>query len=205
MIHDTVLLVFARPRHLGRVKTRLVEALGPQGALRVHETLLTRTLQQAALFPGPARLLLDQHDEPLEHHARALGLTVGLQRGEGLGERMSRALADSLSESPRALLVGSDCPILDQDYLRLANDRLDTGRVVLGASEDGGFVLIGGSDAQVWRRGSLFERVRLGTGYALADTLVALNHESGVSVLPPLWDVDLPEDVRRARVLGVLD
>tara|TARA_R110001606_G_scaffold74778_10_gene173381 strand:- start:44487 stop:45104 length:618 start_codon:yes stop_codon:yes gene_type:complete len=205
MMADTVLLVFARAPRLGQVKTRLIEALGAHGALRVHETLLARTLQQAAAFSGPARLLLDQADEALEHHAERLGLTVGLQRGEGLGERMSQALAESLNEWPRALLVGSDCPILDQDYLRLAATRLDTGRVVLGASEDGGFVLIGGNDARVWASGSLFERVRLGTGYALADTLVALNHEPGVSVLPPLWDVDLPEDVRRARVLGVLD
>lgn len=203
MTTDTLLLVFARAPRLGKVKTRLIEELGAHGALHVHETLLMRTLEQAAAFPGPARLLLDQHDQPLEKHARKLGLTVGLQRGEGPGERMSHALAESLGQWSRVLLVGSDCPILDQRYLRLASACLETGRVVLGASEDGGFVLIGGSDARVWR-GSLFERVRLGTGYALADTLVALNQEPGVSVLPPLWDVDLPEDVRRARVLGVL-
>ena len=65
------------------------------------------------------------------------------------------------------------------------------------------YVLIGGSDAAVWHDGR-FEGVRLGTDYAMADTLVALNDAAPVSVLPPLWDVDIPEDVARARTLGVL-
>ena len=92
---------------------------------------------------------------------------------------------------------------LDQTYLALAVDGLDNARVVLGASEDGGYVLIGGSDASVWHDGR-FEGVRLGTDYAMADTLVALNDVAPVTVLPPLWDVDIPEDVTRARNLGVL-
>ncbi len=74
---------------------------------------------------------------------------------------------------------------------------------MLGASEDGGYVLIGGSDPRVWHEGR-FDGVRLGTDYAMADTLVALNDVTPVSVLPPLWDVDRPEDVVRARILGLL-
>ena len=142
-------------------------------------------------------------DPALTRRAEALGMTVAPQQGAGLGERMARALADALDSHARALLVGCDCPVLDQTYLALADDHLRRGRVVLGASEDGGFVLIGGSAARVWRP-DLFDAVRLGGGYALADTLVALNDVDGVEVLPPLWDVDRPEDVARARQLGVL-
>ena len=203
MSSDTLLMVFARAPRLGQVKTRLVPALGEQGALAVHQRLLDRTLTEAAAFPGPARRMLDQPDETLARRAAALNLSVGYQQGADLGERMARALADGLADYPRALLVGCDCPVLDQAYLALAEERLEHGRVVLGASEDGGFVLVGGRDAAVWRA-DRFARVRLGGGYALADTLVALNDESGVEVLPPLWDVDRPEDVRRARNLGVL-
>ena len=200
---ETLLMVFARAPRLGQVKTRLIPALGEQGALAVHQRLLDRTLTEAAAFAGPARLMLDQPDETLSRRAAALNLTVGYQQGEDLGERMARALATGLADYARVLLVGCDCPILDQAYLALAEERLRHGRVVLGASEDGGFVLIGGTDATVWRA-DRFEGVRLGSGYALADTLVALNDENGVEVLPPLWDVDRPEDVRRARNLGVL-
>ena len=200
---ETLLMVFARAPRLGQVKTRLIPALGEQGALAVHQRLLDRTLTEAAAFAGPARLMLDQPDETLSRRAAALNLTVGYQQGEDLGERMARALATGLADHARVLLVGCDCPILDQAYLVLAEERLRHGRVVLGASEDGGFVLIGGTDATVWRA-DRFEGVRLGSGYALADTLVALNDENGVEVLPPLWDVDRPEDVRRARNLGVL-
>ncbi len=200
---DTLLLVFARAPRRGRVKTRLIPQLGEDAALAVHERLLDRTLVQAAAFPGHARLMLDEPDEALSARAAELGMDVGLQRGGGLGERMNRALGDGLREAPRVLLVGSDCPVLDQTYLSLAVAGLDDARVVLGASEDGGYVLIGGSEASVWRDGR-FDGVRLGSGYALADTLVALNDVAPVRVLPPLWDVDLPEDVARARTLGVL-
>ncbi|HCD75509.1 MAG TPA: glycosyltransferase [Alcanivorax sp.] len=200
---DTLLLVFARAPRRGRVKTRSVPELGEDTALDVHQRLLDRTLREAAAFPGRARLMLDDHDDRLAAHAREIGLEVGLQHGGGLGERMNAALRDGLQEAARVLLVGSDCPVLDQTYLALAVDGLDNARVVLGASEDGGYVLIGGSDASVWhdRR---FEGVRLGTDYAMADTLVALNDVAPVTVLPPLWDVDIPEDVTRARNLGVL-
>ncbi|QVL41899.1 MAG: TIGR04282 family arsenosugar biosynthesis glycosyltransferase [Alcanivorax sp.] len=200
---DTLLLVFARAPRRGRVKTRLIPELGEDTALDVHQRLLDRTLLQAATFPGRARLMLDDHDDRLAAHAREMGLEVGLQHGGGLGERMNAALRDGLQEAARVLLVGSDCPVLDQTYLSLAVDGLNQARVVLGASEDGGYVLIGGSDASVWHDGR-FEGVRLGTDYAMADTLVALNDVAPVKVLPPLWDVDIPEDVTRARNLGVL-
>ena len=200
---DTLLLVFARAPRRGRVKTRLIPELGEDTALDVHQRLLDRTLLQAAAFPGRARLMLDDEDKRLAAHAREMGLEVGLQHGGGLGERMNAALRDGLQEAARVLLVGSDCPVLDQTYLSLALDGLNGARVVLGASEDGGYVLIGGSDASVWHDGR-FEGVRLGTDYAMADTLVALNDAAPVSVLPPLWDVDVPEDVTRARNLGVL-
>jgi len=200
---DTLLLVFARAPRRGRVKTRLIPELGEDTALDVHQRLLDRTLLQAAAFPGRARLMLDDEDKRLAAHAREMGLEVGLQHGGGLGERMNAALRDGLREAARVLLVGSDCPVLDQTYLSLALDGLNGARVVLGASEDGGYVLIGGSDASVWHDGR-FEGVRLGTDYAMADTLVALNDAAPVSVLPPLWDVDVPEDVTRARNLGVL-
>lgn len=200
---ETLLLVFARAPRRGRVKTRLVPELGEDTALDVHQRLLDRTLLEAAAFPGRARLMLDDRDDGLAARAREMGLEVGLQQGGGLGERMNVALRDGLQEAPRVLLVGSDCPVLDQTYLALALDGLDEARVVLGASEDGGYVLIGGSDASVWHEGR-FEGVRLGTGYAMADTLVALNDAAPVTVLPPLWDVDIPEDVTRARNLGVL-
>lgn len=200
---ETLLLVFARAPRRGRVKTRLIPELGEDTALDVHQRLLDRTLLEAAAFPGRAKLMLDDQDHGLAARAREMGLEVGLQQGGGLGERMSVALRDGLQEAPRVLLVGSDCPVLDQTYLTLALDGLDEARVVLGASEDGGYVLIGGSDASVWHDGR-FEGVRLGTGYAMADTLVALNDVAPVTVLPPLWDVDFPEDVTRARNLGVL-
>ena len=198
-----LLIVFARALQAGRVKTRLIPDFGEEGALTLYRLLLTRTIAAACDFPGQVQLWLDQADAELQALAERNGWSCHLQQGEDLGEKMAQALNSGLAQADQVLLVGSDCAVLDQDYFEQALQALDKAPVVFGPSEDGGYVLIGGSDASVWHDGR-FEGGRLGTDYAMADTLVALNDVAPVTVLPPLWDVDIPEDVTRARNLGVL-
>jgi len=66
-------------------------------------------------------------------------------QGEGdLGERMSRALAESFREgSPATVIIGSDCPGLSPESLARAFDSLSHSRVVIGPARDGGYYLIG--------------------------------------------------------------
>ncbi|WP_166643116.1 TIGR04282 family arsenosugar biosynthesis glycosyltransferase [Alcanivorax sp. 24] len=199
----TLLLVFAKAPEPGRVKTRLAAVLGADTALAAHQALLERTLCLAAAFPGPAVLMLDRAETATENRARALGLDIDYQQGVDLGERMERAMAWGLARAKQVLLVGSDCPAMSREYLLAAADALRQAPVVLGPSEDGGFVLLGGSEAALWRQ-SLFRHVAMSTDHTLADTLKALSDRCRPRLLPTLWDVDYPEDLDRARRLGLL-
>ncbi|AFT71404.1 hypothetical protein B5T_03137 [Alloalcanivorax dieselolei B5] len=200
---DTLLLVFAKAPEPGRVKTRLAASLGEAAALAAHQALLERTLCLAVVFPGPAVLMLDRAEAATERRARDLGLDIDYQQGADLGERMERAMAWGLARAERVLLVGSDCPAMSREYLREAADTLRQAPVVLGPSEDGGFVLLGGSDATLWRQ-RLFRHVAMSTDHTLADTVAALSVHCQPRLLPTLWDVDYPKDLDRARRLGLL-
>ena len=54
--------------------------------------------------------------ERLEVH----GVAQAVQQGDILGERMSQALDAGLRGFGKAMIVGSDCPSVDADYVRTA-------------------------------------------------------------------------------------
>jgi glycosyltransferase A (GT-A) superfamily protein (DUF2064 family) len=66
------------------------------------------------------------------------GWTVIPQRGEGLGERLAHAFADTDDGGP-ALLVGMDTPQLTAELLSDLAHGLDSADAVLGPAEDGGW------------------------------------------------------------------
>ena len=199
-----LLIVFARALVAGKVKTRLIPAVGQAGALKVYRQLLDNTLAAAREFPGQVELWTDQPDEALLARAEAEGWSYASQQGEDLGERMAFALARGLQCYRRVLLVGSDCPVLGREYFNLALEVLDEADAVLGASEDGGYVLLGSSLGSLWARNP-FTAVRWGTEHALNESLSSLSGSGArVQTLPPLWDVDEPEDLARAIRQGLV-
>jgi rSAM/selenodomain-associated transferase 1 len=189
------ILVFARAPNPGEVKTRLIPALGADGAARLHLELVDRVLGEASRVEG-ARLELwcSARHALLQECAERHGAGLCEQSGSDLGERMANALDRALLDSDRAVLVGSDVPGLDARYLRNALGALDHSPVVLGPAEDGGYVLVG------LRRSApaLFDGVAWGTAGVLAQTRERL---AGLGLrwheLEPLWDVDRPEDLAR--------
>ena len=212
-----VLQVFTRVPEAGRVKTRLVPALGAEGALRVHRVLAERALQAAmavcATVPGVrCELWFEgdaQHPWLADMCQRHPGLHARAQAGSDLGARMHHALAagcaDGADAADRdaagAVLFGTDCPGLDARYLEGAVRALAGGAdLVLGPVEDGGYVLVG------LRRPmpELFEGVPWSTPAVLATTLaIAARHALTVVQLPMQWDVDVPADVPRLAQLGI--
>ena len=103
-------VVMARPLVRGAVKTRLATALGDEGALAVYERLLRGTLDAAERVPQAQLVLAEAHGggcarsgherrsrsapwraaDALEDRSRDWRRIR--QRGDGLGERLSRGL-----------------------------------------------------------------------------------------------------------------
>ena len=195
------IIVLARSPEPGRVKTRLIPALGAEGACRVHEQLLEHTLTTVAGTRHTGWLYGAGDASRMRVRAGEHGFRLRPQHEGDLGQRMACALAEVHEQGfDRVVLVGSDCPVLDIPYLEEALDALAHADFILGPAEDGGYVLLGSADPGVWLDNPL-THVRFGGSHAEADTLSVLRARGRVARLHRLWDVDEPEDWARARAL----
>ncbi|MEH6501520.1 MAG: TIGR04282 family arsenosugar biosynthesis glycosyltransferase [Pseudoalteromonas distincta] len=187
------LLIFAKAPLPGTVKTRLIPALGAEGACQLYQQLLMHTLNQTRDWPG-LRYLYCAPDmsHPLftrlanEHH-----LQLRQQQGQDLGSRMQQALAE---HSGGGLLIGTDCPLISTEALLDADQALKIHDTAIIPSEDGGYVMIGQRQpdpaafvAMTWSHARVMEdtRSRLATAGKTLWTG------------PILWDLDEPEDLPR--------
>lgn len=182
----------------GLAKTRLISALGAEGAARLAHRLLEHTLREAADFQAEHRELCVTPDighaafKAAVAQARAhFELTA---QGDGdLGQRMHRALERVLITHDKALLIGTDAPGLTTGVLRLAQEALDGQDAVFVPALDGGYVLVGLSRAVP----SLFHDMTWSTAQVMADTRLRA-HRAGLqwTELASLADIDEPADLR---------
>lgn len=119
------------------------------------------------------------------------------QRGDAFGERLTFAIEDVLQVGfESACLINSDSPTVPESaYAEAAQLLHEPGdRIVFGASDDGGYYLIGMK--QLHRR--LFEEIDWSTERVAEQTL-ARAAEIGIEVhhLPTCYDVDDRVTLRR--------
>lgn len=191
---DSCIVVFARVPVPGQVKTRLIPALGAEGACRLHHRMCERlfaTLHVAGLAPWELWIDTDQ-PHPLVADA---GVPVHLQEGSDLGERLIDALEKVFQRFSRVVVIGTDCPGLDVAYLDEALQCLSGGeQVVLGPAVDGGYVLLGMASFQP----ALLQGISWGSSQVLEQTLARVRQlELSCHLLPTLADIDCPEDLHR--------
>lgn len=198
---DVAVLVFAKAPIPGRAKTRLIPRLGEWGAARLQGRFTVRTLR-TVLKAGFETVEL--HGAPGTHRLfrtleRKTGVPVAKQTGKDLGARMDRALARSLRKHRAAILIGTDCPVLEPADLRRAARLLQGGHdAVLAPTEDGGYALIGLSRISP----GIFTGIAWGSATVYESTLRKLERASyRWRVLRTLWDVDRPQDVDRLKAL----
>lgn len=200
--HTPVLLIqFAKWPQPGRVKTRLIPALGEAGAMEAHIQLTKRVLHNLSRCDLPVQFWWDrQIDEPPLEALPILAQLVAadteqrIQSGEDLGERMQRALASGLEQYRNVIIVGSDCPSVDPAYVDEAIKALEQSDIVLGPSDDGGYVLIGARRVS----SGMLAKIAWGTDQALAQTTERLAEQGfSFTLLEPRWDVDEPGDWQR--------
>jgi hypothetical protein len=183
------------------VKTRLAPLLGSAGAARLHARLVERTLATAvAARCGPVELHCapGKGDPFLRGCASRYGARLRSQARGDLGARMHAALERALRERACAMIVGSDCPVLEPRDLREAAAALARGAdAVLAPAEDGGYALIGLRRADR----ALFRGISWGGADVMAPTRRRLEALRWRAVeLRTVWDVDRPRDhVRLAR------
>jgi rSAM/selenodomain-associated transferase 2/rSAM/selenodomain-associated transferase 1 len=191
------LIVFARCTVPGRAKTRLIPALGAEGAAALHRRLVLRNLRTAHKACRAASADLEVRFDGGTEQAMSHWLGDNsrlLPQGPGdLGERMARAFEESFRNlSAATVIIGSDCPGLTPDVITAAFARLTETPVVLGPAKDGGYYLIGLSRPMP----ELFCEIPWGTDRVLDDSLAVLQRQGcKPALLDPLEDIDRPEDL----------
>ncbi|MDO8384828.1 MAG: TIGR04282 family arsenosugar biosynthesis glycosyltransferase [Polaromonas sp.] len=192
----TRLVIFAKAPQPGAVKTRLIPALGADGAAALARAMLDHTLQQA-LAAGLDTVQLCMSPAPGEPAWHGVALPAGVTctaQGDGdLGERMDRAIQRALAlDTGPVLLIGTDCPALDSDHLREAARQLAQHDAVLQPVADGGYVLIGLQAPCP----AIFRDMAWSTPVVAADTLQRLA-ALGLRVWqgPVLHDIDEAADL----------
>ncbi len=190
-------IVFTRYPRPGQTKTRMIPALGPEGAadlqrqMTLHTLAIIDRLDYARNISHDVRYTGGSHADL----SRAFGTDRVYRRqhtGE-LGERLDGALAEAFTLGAKAVVaIGCDCPPLDPEALEAAFDELQRCDSVVGPARDGGYYLIGLRQP----RSALFSEIAWGTGNVLEQTLARAS-ELGLTVatLPVLDDVDEPADL----------
>jgi len=190
---DASIAVLAKAPVPGLAKTRLIPALGADGAARLQAHFIAIAVE-TALQVGAVTLWATPDDAHPLFQQLANKVKVVTQVAGDLGARMLAAV--SAARAP-VLVIGTDCPALTTDHLRVAADLLNDGiDVVVDPADDGGYALIGMNSAEP----RLFTDMTWSTSTVMAETrrrLARLN----LSWREParLWDVDVPEDLERMR------
>lgn len=192
---DARLLIFAKAPVPGQVKTRLIPQLGITGATDLHQRLVIETLTMAStenLFPIELWCAPDTQHAFFSDCKKKFPLTLHPQQGHDLGQRMHHALRTALSRCQHAILIGSDCPVMQSDYLTDALTTLQNKNdVVIGPAEDGGYVLIGMNKPAA----AVFNDMPWGSDQVLAQTRQQLKQQHlRWQELALLWDVDRHPD-----------
>ena len=197
-----LLVLMAKNPVPGRTKTRLIRALGEEGAAGLYDAFLHDKVVQMRLVPGVTPAVAYYPPDGRDYFAELVPDFVLIeQRGNSLAERLERVFSDSFSDGFGSVIaIDGDTPHLPDEYLQAGFAALEDGSsdVVIGPCEDGGYYAIGLKQPH----GSLFH-VQMSTPHVTRETR-RIAEEAGlvVHLLPEWWDIDeLPDLKRLARLM----
>ncbi len=178
----------------GLVKTRLAKAIGDQAAAQLHREFLKTTLQTFQSFQAERLLSYWPRERRSEFEALAgNSWTLAPQTTGNLGIRMQSYFTAALeAKYQQAVLIGSDSPTLPPCIVETAFEKLQQHDVVIGPARDGGYYLIGCSQAVP----GIFDDIDWGSGQVFEQTTTKLN-SLGIrhAVLAEWYDIDQLEDL----------
>ncbi|MBI1905439.1 MAG: TIGR04282 family arsenosugar biosynthesis glycosyltransferase [Rhodocyclales bacterium] len=189
------IIVFAKAPLPGLAKTRLIPALGAEGAARLASAMLHATLT-AALESGVGPVELCATPAVTDPAWRTTVIPADVEcsdQGNGdLGARMQRAAARGIARGTPVLLSGTDCAEMSTQLLRDAAHALRQTGSFIHPTADGGYALLGltRSDA------ALFERIAWSTSVVASVTMTRIR-ELGwpLHVGSVLHDIDEAADL----------
>jgi rSAM/selenodomain-associated transferase 1 len=191
--------IFAKAPIEGFAKTRLIPLLGAKQAADLQRRFIERTVEVAlAAKLGPVSVWCTPDCEhAIFASLRASGsVALQAQSGANLGSRMLNTFEVLTPRCP-TMIIGTDCPVLKASHLHDCAGSLGDGAdAVFLPTEDGGYALVGAARPLP----HLFLDIPWGTERVMPETQRRAR-QMGLRISEPgrLWDIDTPEDYRRAQ------
>ncbi|MEX1666886.1 TIGR04282 family arsenosugar biosynthesis glycosyltransferase [Zhongshania arctica] len=201
--------IIAKAPLAGLAKTRLIPALGADGAASLAKKMLTKILQDGASLlidtPTEYRFSVNLWMTPSAQSPAWQSVEipdgVGLceQRGDDLGERMGNAAVQGLVNTDAVIIIGSDCPEINASVLRWAAAELQEHHACMVPCADGGYALIGMRSYESrlftnipWSTDKVAELTRrrlleCGMSYTEFTAVHDIDEAADLQYLPPEW------------------
>jgi rSAM/selenodomain-associated transferase 1 len=198
------LIIFTRYPEAGRTKTRLIPALGAEGAAQLQRKMTELTLATARraqkLRPFDIEVRYQGGTAALMMNWLGSDLSFRSQTQGHIGQRMGDAFQMSLEEktTEQAIIIGCDIPGITPGIICQAFQGLEAADLVFGPATDGGYYLIGVSRYSFPQAYPVLSKnIPWGTAAVLSKTLkVAQACHLSYTLVATLSDVDRPEDLK---------
>jgi uncharacterized protein len=188
---NNALLIFMKNLIYGQVKTRLAATVGNESAVKIYQQLLKHC---HAVFKNISADKIVFYSDFIEEDIwKNDEFEKEIQQGNDLGERMRNAFILAFEKTyEKVIIVGTDCPQIDENILKNAFTKLDDHDIIIGPSTDGGYYLLGMKKAEPF----LFENIKWSTGSVLKETISHCNKNNwSYFLLPELTDIDEEKDL----------
>ena len=190
------IIIFTKAAQAGFTKTRLIPALGKQGAANLAKKMLIHTLNQSLeAGVGPVEMCVTPPPtDSIWQEFAVLGDLEYSDQGTGdLGERLSRVTQRVIDRGESPIIIGTDCTQLTATHLKRAKESLHNFDSILIPATDGGYVLFGLN----FFHASLFESIKWSTDTVYAETTERLETLGRtIKIFPSMNDIDEPKDLK---------
>lgn len=190
------LIIFVKYPEPGLVKTRLAKDIGNEKATVLYKSFV-ETILRATDDNNFKRIIFYTPPDKKDEMNEWLGNDIEMypQKGSNLGERLYNAFRFTFDEgAKKAVVIGTDSPLLDKKIALEAFKELDKNECVIGPAADGGYYLLGLS--RLCRE--IFHNIDWGTDKVYSQTLQALKGAGlGYCALEENFDIDEAADLKK--------
>lgn len=194
---ENALIIFIKNLIPGQVKTRIAATLGNDVAMEIYQQLLKNLNNKIQSLKVEKIVFYSEFIE--EDIWNPTIFQKEIQQGNDLGERMENGFKASLAAGyKKAIIIGSDCPGMDENILNDSFEKLTGFDIVIGPATDGGYYLLGMKKNHPY----LFQNIEWSTDKVLQQTIDLCNRNHlSYYLLPELSDIDEEKDLRHFHEL----
>lgn len=189
------IVIVAKAPQEGFAKTRLIPKLGRKGAANLAKKLLKHAVMQAVEAKvGPVELCTTSENNFAWGELNLPPSISWSSQGEGdLGARLAKICMRVIHQSESVLLMGTDCPALNADYIQRSVQALKHYDASIVPVSDGGYALLALNKFDA----SLFSDIPWSTNKVTMLTRKRLSQLSwSLSISAELNDIDEPSDLQ---------